>query len=441
MTSCDFRRLSQPCRLKSGCKRAVLTHSCDSLRVPRHPAFRTALSMLTLLYPVLSMLTGCSAWPVFQHDAQRTGRSIVNTSTDTGVLHWTSSVADFGSGPVLGSNTIYMGSHGNNLYALNLDGSLKWEFPIGNVGNAAAPGVAAIGTDGTIYLPSADSNLYAINGNGTLKWKFVLPPSYGATPSVPAIAGDSTIYIGDFCGNFYAIAPGGVLDWKFTQFANANCVNGEGTPVTPPALGSDGTIYAGNSNALFALTPGGTMKWLVNLSNNNGGDFGVVTGPVVAGDGTIYVNTGNHLYAIRPDGTQKWQIYIPNNFNSSPALGPDGTIYVGAADAGAGYPGGLYAVTSEGTIRWLFNPGDGDYLSSPAIGGEGTIYVGSLDNNLYAVNPNGSLKWSYNTRCGILDNSPIFGEDGTIYLSPDYTDPVFGGCGAGDPTHKLLAIQ
>ena len=35
--------------------------------------------------------------------------------------------------------------------------------------------------------------------------------------------------------------------------------------------------------------------------------------------------------------------------------------------------------------------------SSPAIGSDGTIYVGSDDCKLYAINSNGTLKWSYTT--------------------------------------------
>ena len=38
---------------------------------------------------------------------------------------------------------------------------------------------------------------------------------------------------------------------------------------------------------------------------------------------------------------------------------------------------------------------DGALADPPAIGSDGTIYVGSWDNNLYAINPDGgSKKWS-----------------------------------------------
>ena len=64
--------------------------------------------------------------------------------------------------------------------------------------------------------------------------------------------------------------------------------------------------------------------------------------------------------------------------HSSPAIGSDGTIYVGSED------NNLYAINPDGTKKWAFDTGD-DVNSSPAIGRDGTIYFGSLDGNLYAI--------------------------------------------------------
>jgi hypothetical protein len=51
--------------------------------------------------------------------------------------------------------------------------------------------------------------------------------------------------------------------------------------------------------------------------------------------------------------------------------------------------------------KWSFTTGDG-VASSPAIGADGTIYVGSGDSNLYALNPDGSQKWSFTTGHDVL---------------------------------------
>jgi len=93
---------------------------------------------------------------------------------------------------------------------------------------------------------------------------------------------------------------------------------------------------------------------------------------------------------------------------SSPAIGLDGTIYVGSND------GKLYAINSNGTQRWNFTAGDW-VISSPAISSDGTIYFGSEDNNLYAINSDGTEKWRYSTGNSII-SSPAISSDGTVFI-------------------------
>jgi len=44
----------------------------------------------------------------------------------------------------------------------------------------------------------------------------------------------------------------------------------------------------------------------------------------------------------------------------------------------------------EGTLKWSFTTGSA-VVSSPAVGSDGTIYVGSFDKKLYAIYGSGSL--------------------------------------------------
>ena len=67
--------------------------------------------------------------------------------------------------------------------------------------------------------------------------------------------------------------------------------------------------------------------------------------------------------------------------------------------------------------KWAFKTGF-FVDSSPAIGSDGTIYVGSRDNNLYAINPDGSKKWNFKTRFEV-SSSPAIGSDGTIYVGSE----------------------
>ena len=136
--------------------------------------------------------------------------------------------------------------------------------------------------------------------------------------------------------------------------------------------------------------------------------------PAMGGDGTIYIGSyDDKLYAINPDdGWQKWVLTTGGWIDSSPAIGADGTIYIGSND------GNLYAMDmATGIKKWTFDTG-GPIDTSPTIGPDGTIYIGSGDEYLYAVNPNGSQKWNFFTKFAIY-SSPAIGADGTIYFGDD----------------------
>ena len=96
---------------------------------------------------------------------------------------------------------------------------------------------------------------------------------------------------------------------------------------------------------------------------------------------------------------------------SSPAIGPDGTIYFGSWDKN------FYAYNPDGTKKWSYQLGAVEF-SSPIIGADGTIYFGDYDKNLYALNPNGTKKWTYNTN-GYIPSSPAIGADGTLYFGDE----------------------
>jgi hypothetical protein len=100
---------------------------------------------------------------------------------------------------------------------------------------------------------------------------------------------------------------------------------------------------------------------------------------------------------------------------SSPAIGADGTVYVGSGD------NKVYALDGKtGAKRWVFTTGDVVY-SSPAIGADGTVYVGSYDNKVYALDgKTGANRWEFETGDQV-SSSPAIGADGTVYVgSHDY---------------------
>ncbi len=157
-------------------------------------------------------------------------------------------------------------------------------------------------------------------------------------------------------------------------------------------------------------------KWEYNIHYA----FLAYSSPAIGSDGTIYVggSSDNNLYAMNKDGTLKWTFPAGSIIRSSPAIGSDGTIYFGTND------GKVYAVNPNGTKKWEVATGESIW-SSPAIGSDGTIYIGSRisdysNGKLHAITPSGTYKWGYITGGQGIDlSSPAIGSDGTIYVGGD----------------------
>jgi hypothetical protein len=79
-----------------------------------------------------------------------------------------------------------------------------------------------------------------------------------------------------------------------------------------------------------------------------------------------------------------------------------------------------YAGAWDNALKWSYAIGCwGQFFlgaPSPAVGADGTIYMGSDDNRLYALNPDGTLKWFYQTD-DLIRSSPAIGANGTIYIA------------------------
>jgi len=274
--------------------------------------------------------------------------------------------------PVVGTDgVIYVFAVDGYLYAINSDGTLKWKYPI-KTSFPTIYGTPAVGSDGTIYAFAPDS-LFAINPNGSLKWEIDIG---GGNVSVPAIGLDGTIYIGAD-RDLYAINPDGSVKWSI-DMAPAIYV-GVGL-----ALESDGTLYvlgvggiddAGN---ILAVNPDGTIEWTYQIEEQY---FIAMGCPVIGPNGIIYLagNIGytGYIYAISNDGHLQWKVENPGINNqelATFAIDSDGIIYIQEG-----------ALNPDGTLEWEYPLGDivVSSMGSPVIGSDGTIYVGS-PTGLYA---------------------------------------------------------
>jgi outer membrane protein assembly factor BamB len=311
------------------------------------------------------------------------------------------------SSPAVWKGVVYVGSHDNNLYAIDeVTGKEKWRFTTyGKV--FSSPAVS----NGVVYIGSLDNNLYAIDAvTGKEKWRF---DTGNTVPSSPAVS-NGMIYIGGL-DNTYAIdAVTGKEKWRFTT---------KGYVFFSPAV-SNGVVYVGcndtNTYAIDAVT--GKEKWRLNT-----GFQGISS--VAVWNGVVYVGSfDNNTYAIDAvTGKEKWRFDTGFPVISSPAVA-DGVVYVGSLI-------NLYAIDAvTGKEKWRFDKGI-FALSSPTVA-DGVIYIGGLENNLHAIDAvSGTEKWRFTTN-GIVFSDPAV-SDGVVYIGSD--DGNIYAIGAGIP-HTTVTL-
>lgn len=227
---------------------------------------------------------------------------------------------------------------------------------------------------------------------------------------------------------------GAAVDWNVTQRSmggryrvSSTATDGLGLSATTgadveiegvsvwPGFGGD-RQRTGRSPSPNAQGAVGNELWRFEVGGS------VFSSPALGPDGTLYVGSPGlssaWVYALDPvDGSEVWAFETNGSVNSSPAVGADGTVYVGSSDnyweTGDKH---VYALKpSAGTKLWAFETG-GSVLSSPVLGADGTVYVGSHDNHVYALNPSDGTKlWAFETG-GTVASSPALGADGTIYV-------------------------
>ena len=298
------------------------------------------------------------------------------------------------SSPALGADgRIYVGAQDGYLYALNSNGTMAWRF-------AAASPVQqhpVVGTDGTVYI-GMDGLLYALDSSGVVRWSAIL----GTTnlPGGPALSPEGeTIYAFGHSSagptaTLYAFRRDGTVRWQYSAFYAYY------PALSPPTVAADGTVIV-LSGQIVAVGPDGVERWRYDPSAAYYSSYASVS---VNPAGEVVFAFDWYLGKLNPDGTPQWQLDFlggpgQNELESTysaPLIDADGNIYLGL---GTGKrwtrPWGkvVRSYSPAGELRWEFPVGEGVYTSSPALGVDGTLYIGSMDGALYAlqdppVNPN-----------------------------------------------------
>jgi outer membrane protein assembly factor BamB len=306
---------------------------------------------------------------------------------------------------------------GENLYALNTDGSIKWKRYERAVNASSIGGQPIVATDGTIYC-AYNGVIYSYTPEGDLKWT----SGAGGTPSCSnvTISNGGTLYYSAYAGGgsagrtLYAFDQSGNKKWSqlvddILEFYDPSMTL-TGSIIVQKKLRP--TIYGG----LECFSSTGSKKWEYlygpETYNNALGAASVNSnGQILATDGI------GGLVCLDALGKFKWRAaaLIDQELDGMPpAIAPDGTAY------SAGYvlsSNSLFAISPTGTVLWKWTPPS--YVSNPVITSDGVLYCLCGDANLYAIRPDGTEMWHIK----VLDQTQVdlghvsVAADGTIYVS------------------------
>lgn len=379
-------------------------------------------------------------WPMLQHDPQHTGRATLlgplfssGSPAASDVQKWLA-VDKIKMSPILGPNgTIYVGM-GFRFCAINPNMTQKWCTPLHADVSASA---AAIGhnppedPDGaghTIFIGDRDNTVTAFRPDGTVKGEYNTNHE-GDVHSSPVIGPDGTVYFArNQAGMLIGVVTALKRDWWLrtgTDRVKWEQVLGKSILSSAPTLSLDNsTLYIGAVNGVLHAfdSNSGTKRWQVavgtKISNSS---------PVVGPDGTIYIGCNNGLAAVKPNstntaGTLLWTFPTLINgvigmVDDTPALASDGSLYVGARYQSNRTLFALRPTVSHTVPYWSFSrTGQEEVGAFPVIGADGTIYA-AIGTGLYAFSPTGTQLWNYQTTNYIISYPAIGGN----------ADPTTGG--------------
>jgi len=157
------------------------------------------------------------------------------------------------------------------------------------------------------------------------------------------------------------------------------------------------TFHQGNDRQGFSSVDVAPItnrtKWIFNTSGY------IFSSPIIVDD-VVYIGSNDkNIYAINlTSGSKIWNYTTSGWVMSTPAY-YNGTIYVGSGQ----WPQGekkIYALYTNGSLRWNYTTGDNLALSSPVIS-DGILYMGGHDGILRALYAsNGTQIWTYKNGCG-----------------------------------------
>jgi len=212
--------------------------------------------------------------------------------------------------------TIYFIDSSGNLVALQEDGNLSWIKESNQSFRANEHWTLAIAPDGnTLYVPGAKNyaELYALDLNGQVLWEFNLGGDEH-TMGQPMVDNQSNIYVAvggwvdgvaSEANGLHALNPDGSLRWRYNVDTGSDKYS----------LGPNGHLYICAGDELLALGYDGVEIYRSSLLTYQ---YSVIA---MDGAGVLYI-PGREFQAIESStGTALWNIELPSGGWAGGAIG------------------------------------------------------------------------------------------------------------------------
>lgn len=259
------------------------------------------------------------------------------------------------SSPVLYNNTIYVQTFSNStLWALNLNGTLKWKFSANIKGN---PYASPFVYDGNILF-SARNKIFCLNEGGEELWNFTAESVIKNSP----IVADGKIFFSTE-NYLYALNLNGQLIWKANWngtisnaitldsvvctggkngFACFNSTNGEmiwhfkTDKVDSTAAVQNGIIYFATNvpnGTIYAINTDGKLLWFYRLIPPKGKYYNIMSSPIIVGDKLFLGADSGFVYCFNSSGVIELNLTLyPGNYTEI----VDGKKYIVTRTSGLG---------------------------------------------------------------------------------------------------------
>lgn len=261
------------------------------------------------------------------------------------------------SSPTVASGTVYVGSGGGRLYAIDAGNGITGWAVNTNSAVVSSPTVHS----GVVYFGANDGGVRAVDSTGSIQWYTSLD---AAVYSQPAVA-NGRVHVTTTDGNLVTLdASDGSELWRVETSADLGHTG---------VLESNGYVYL-PADKLYKLdASNGNQAWTASF----GGPAG--SSPTLD-NGTIYVGSSDgSVYAVNTDGTSAWISSTGGAVASDPAIETtSGRVVVGSTD------GSLY----------VFDASDGSEVGSTSLGAptrsspvlvDGDVYIGTEDGDVVSL--------------------------------------------------------